>query len=270
MKDTKIPIFNREGNSSAQAQIPDFFSEKIRDDIILKAYLASLHKQPHAPDILAGMKHSASGKLRHIRHKWKTLYGYGISRVPRKIHTRRGSRFMWVGATISSAVGGRQAHPPKILSMTARSKINSREKRLAMLSALAATATQEKVSSRYSRIANLDFSLPLIFDSSVISLKSKEISKLLQKVLGKNFAVALRDKSVRAGKGKSRGRKYKSARGLLFVTASDEKMKCREFETAQAGNLSLEQLAPSGVPGRLVAYTEKALSELKNKYGAGK
>ncbi|MFH0832034.1 MAG: 50S ribosomal protein L4 [archaeon] len=270
MKDTKIQILNKEGTPAAQIEMPDFFSAQIRDDIILRAYLASLHKQPHAPNILAGMKHSASGKLRHIRHKWKTLYGYGISRVPRKIHTRRGSRFMWVGATISSAVGGRQAHPPKVESMTGKSKINSREKRLAMLSALAATASQEKISARYSRIAQLNLAIPVIFDSSVISLKSKEISKLLQKVLGENFAVALRDRAVRAGKGKARGRKYKSARGLLFVTASDEKMKCREFETAKAGNLSLEQLAPSGVPGRLVAYTEKAVSELKNKYGAAK
>ena len=270
MKNIKIQILNKEGNAVKQIELPDFFSGPVRDDIIMKVYFSSLHKQPHSPYILAGMQHSASGKLKHVRHKWKTLYGYGISRVPRKIHTRRGSRFMWVGATISSAVGGRQAHPPKIEAILNSKKINKKEKIKAILGALAATSSAEKISKRYARIEKLNVNLPIVFDSAITGLKVKEIIKLLQKVLGENFAVALREKSVRAGKGKARGRKYKSSRGLLMVIASDERIKCRKFEAVNVKNLSLEQLAPAGVPGRLAVYTEKAIAELNAKYGGKK
>ena len=270
MKTIKTQILGMDGNAARQIELPEFFSEPVRKDIIFKVYLAGLYKQPYAPYLFAGMQHSASGKLKHIRHKWKTLYGYGISRVPRKVHTRRGSRFMWVGATISSTVGGREAHPPKKESMVNYRKINKKEQFKAMVSALAATASQEQVAKRYSRIENVKINLPLVLDSAVTGLKVKELSRLLENVLGENFSVALREKSVRAGKGKARGRKYKSTRGLLIVLASDEKIKCKEFENVRANNVSLEQLAPAGVPGRLVAYTEKAIAELASKYGVKK
>ena len=91
------------------------FSKKIREDIIAKVLEVKKNKQPYAPSPVAGKQHSASGKIRHRRHVWKSGYGKGISRIPRKIISRRGSQFNWIGAEIASTVGGRRAHPPKIL-----------------------------------------------------------------------------------------------------------------------------------------------------------
>lgn len=262
----KTNVLDAEGKIVREMEIPDLFSQEIREDIILKVYLASLRKQPHAPYILAGMQHSASGKIRHRRHEWKTAYGYGISRVPRKIHTRRGSRFFWVGATISSTRGGRQAHPPKIEAMLKQKKINKKEKLKAILSALAATASNEAINKKYERLRdkNVQLKLPIIFDSAIAKLKAKDFKKLIEKVLGDAAFCAFRQKNVRAGKGKARGRKYKSTRGLLIVLASDEKMKCKEFEITNSKDLNIEQLAPGGIAGRLVAFTEKAIDELRN------
>jgi len=83
-------------------------------------------QQPYAPSPVAGKQHSASGKIRHRRHVWKSHYGQGISRIPRKSVSRRGDRFNWIGAEISSTRGGRRAHPPKILSMINTKKITKK------------------------------------------------------------------------------------------------------------------------------------------------
>jgi large subunit ribosomal protein L4e len=89
------------------------------------------------------------------------------------------------------------------------------------------------------------------------------LKKLIGRVLGEMAYLTLREREVRHGKGKARGRRYKIKRGLLIITASQEKMKCGEFETTDVKHLNIGQLASGGMPGRLVAYTEKAIDELK-------
>jgi len=112
----KARILDTNGKKTKEITLPSFFSHKIRYDLIAKILEAKKTRQPYSPSPVAGNQHSASGKIRHRRHVWKTHYGKGISRIPRKIMTRRGSQFNWVGATIPSTRGGRRAHPPKILS----------------------------------------------------------------------------------------------------------------------------------------------------------
>ena len=109
-------------------------------------------KQPYSPSLVAGRQHSASGKIKHRRHVWKSGYGRGTSRIPRKIMSRRGSQFNWIGAEIPFAVGGRRAHPPKILSMINTGKINKKEMRVAFESALSATANKKMISRKYERL----------------------------------------------------------------------------------------------------------------------
>lgn len=267
----KAKVLDIEGRKVREIQLPACFDSGIRNDIIHKVFQASLSKQPYAPNILAGMRHSASGKIRHRRRKWKTAYGYGIARIPRKIHTRRGSRFSWVGATVASARGGRQAHPPKILSMLNKKKINKKEKRKALFAAIAATASVDALRGRYARLADsqdkkIQLELPLVLDSRIAGLSIKELKNLVKKLLDSMADIAEREKNQRAGKGKMRGRRYKQSRGMLIVTASDEKLKCKYFEAINAKKLGINELAPGGMPGRLVFYTEKAVSELDKRF----
>ena len=81
--------------------MPNFFSAKIRDDIVSKILEAKKNKQPYAPSPVAGKQHAARGKVVHRRHVWRSGYGKGISRVPRKIMSRRGEQFNWVAAEVS-------------------------------------------------------------------------------------------------------------------------------------------------------------------------
>ena len=72
----------------------------------------------------------------------------------------------------------------------------------------------------------------------------------------------LKEKKVRHGQGKLRGRKYKSNAGLLFVIASDEKMNRSGVDVVKVAALGVSDLAPNGEPGRFAVYSEKAIKEI--------
>ncbi|MBI5148853.1 50S ribosomal protein L4, partial [Candidatus Pacearchaeota archaeon] len=229
----KTQILDIKGESKGDIELPSCFNEPVREDLILKVYLATLKNTKHryAPYLWAGMQHSASGKIRHQRRKWKTAYGYGISRVPRKIMTKRGSRFFWVGATISSARGGREAHPPKV--NINETKINKKEMKKALYSAISATSSSQVIKKKY----HVDVRVPIIFDSEILKLKTKEIMKLLKGI-------------------------FKTDKKILFIIGEKEKMKSKIIEITTAKKLNILQLATGGHPGRLVVYTEHAIKEL--------
>src|SRR3990167_851201 len=141
----KANVLDIEGKKAREIELPSFFSEKIREDIVAKALEANKTMQPYAPSLVAGKQHSASGIVRHARRKWRTAYGKGISRVPRKIMSNRGTQFNWVGAEIASTRGGLRAHPPKTVSMINTKKINKKEMKIALISAINATADKKKI-----------------------------------------------------------------------------------------------------------------------------
>ncbi len=259
----KTKIHDISGRKTREIELPGIFSQPIREDLVARILESKKIQQPYAPSLVAGKQHSASGKWIHRRHVWKSQYGRGWSRIPRKIMTRRGSQFSGVGAEVASTRGGRRAHPPKIISMINTSKINKKEMKTAMASALSATADKRIIASKYERLTEKDIeSLPLVVESKIVSLKTKELLASLKKILGKKlFEVALKKKKIRSGKGKSRGRKYKSSAGFLIVTGNKEKLKTKSIETKKIGNLGISDLAKGGL-GRLTIYTENAIKEL--------
>lgn len=262
----KAKILDINGKEKGKFDLPSCFSQEIRKDIIAKVLEVKKTKQPYAPSLVAGKQHSASGKLKHRRHVWKSQYGRGMSRVPRKVMTRRGSQFVFVGAEVSAMRGGRRAHPPKILSMINTKKINKKELKIALCSAISATANEKEVIEKYRRLKNKKIKeLPLIVESKIISLKIKELISSLKKILGEQlFKLALQKKSVRSGKGKLRGRKYKKNAGLLVVVGKKEKLKTNAFDVIDIKSLGVSDLAKGG-PGRLTLYTEEAIKELGEK-----
>ncbi|HUW43611.1 MAG TPA: 50S ribosomal protein L4 [Bacillota bacterium] len=259
----KAKIFNIEGKKTKEIELPKIFSHPIREDIVAKILEIKKTKQPYAPSLVAGKQHSASGKVVRRRHVWKSGYGRGSSRVPKKIFTRRGSQFNWVGAEVASTRGGRRAHPPKTIAMINTSKINKKELKIAFASALSATANKKIVVSKYERLTEKDIeTLPLIIESKITSLKTKELTSSLKKILGKGlFEIVSKKRKIRSGKGKLRGRKYKSPAGFLIVTGKNEILKTKLVETQKVDNLSVLDLAKGGL-GRLILYTENAIKEL--------
>ena len=74
-------------------------------------------------------------------------------------------------------------------------------------------------------------------------------------------------KGIRAGKGKSRGRKYRTPKSVLLVLSEDSDSE-RAFrnlsgvDVTTSKNLNTELLAPGGDPGRLVIFSKSAVSAL--------
>jgi len=254
----KTHIHSQTGKSG-EIEMPEWFSIRVREDIAQKLFEAQKKQQPYAPFIMAGKQHSASGNLSHSRRLWKTAYGKGISRVPRKIMWRRGDHFYWVGAETSGTRGGRQAHPPRVEHFKTTRKINQKEVIIALQSVIAATASLEFVKKRYSSLHNLKLELPLVIKSDLLKLKTKEFFAFLQKTLGEAWAVALQKKEVRAGKGKQRGRRYKQNAGLLLVIGTKEDKKISGIQVRKSDELEIADLWPMG---RLTVYTEQAVKEL--------
>ncbi len=253
----KAVLFDAKGEKKSEIQLPEIFASPVREDIVAKVFESEKEMQPYSPYKEAGKRHSASGRQRHIRHKWRTAYGRGISRVPKKTMWRRGTQFYWIGAEVSSARGGRRAHPPK--GFVIPKKINRKERVLALNSALAATADKDYVAKRYATISEIK-STPFVIEA--LPAKTKEIFAALKKIYGELFNLALKRKSVRAGRGKTRGRKYKSTAGLLLIVGKDEDAKISGIDVKKSNRLKVKDLYPLG---RLTLFTKKALEELGAK-----
>jgi len=263
----KANLLSIDGKEKGKIDLPKIFSGEIREDIVAKVLEIKKKKQPYSPSPVGGKQHSASGKIVHRRHVWKSQYGRGMSRIPRMALSRKGSQFNWVGAEVPSTRGGRRAHPPKVLSMINTLKVNKKEMKIALASAISATADKKTIIKKYARLKNKEIQeLPLVVESKFVSLKTKELISSLKKILTKDlFEVALKKKKIRSGKGKLRGRKYKNNAGLLIVVSKNEKLKIKGFDVAKIENLSVVDLAKGG-PGRLTIYTEQAIKQLGEKF----
>ena len=252
----KAQLYSKEGKQKGQIELPEKFSAIIRPDLVQKLInsLVFAKMQPYSHAYEAGKRHSASGIISHKRHDWKGHYGHGISRIPRKIMSRRGVNFYWVGAEISSTRGGRRAHGPSLIKRMR--KINKKELELALNSGLASTASSEFVKSRYNSIEKIE-NIPRVIEE--IPEKAKSLVLALKNIFPDVFPLLLRKKSVRPGKGKLRGRKYKSTSGLLIVKSDKEKLNSSVVEVKSVSDLSISDLYPLG---RLTLYTKKAIENL--------
>ena len=73
---------------------------------------------------------------------------------------------------------------------------------------------------------------------------------------------------IKAGRGKTRGRKYRRPSSILFVTSEEPSRAARNLAGATvttAREVNAEDLAPGGEPGRLTVWTESALEEVADR-----
>lgn len=263
----KLIILDRDGKEKGNINLPLQFSEEIRTDIIQRAVISIQNnkRQPYGAFSKAGKRPSA--KLSKRRRDYKTSYGHAISRVPRKTLSRRGTRMYWVGAFAPGTVGGRRAHPPKP-EKNWKEKINEKERKKAIRSALSACVIKDIVKKRGHIIPeNYPFALSNDFESLE---KTKDVVKSLEKLGFSKELERCSKKKIRAGKGKRRGRPYKKKKGVLFVVSK----KCKLINSARnipgvdvvlADSLNAEVLAPGGAIGRVTLLTEDAIKFIGEK-----
>jgi len=261
----KANIYNSQGTKTGNLDLPSQFNESIRTDLIQRAFLAirankrqSYGAYPHAGE-------RVSAKLSRRRRDYKTSYGKAISRAPRKTIWRRGRQMGWIGAFAPGTYKGRRANPPKGSKLLGE-KINIKENRKAIRSALAAVANENFVKARG------DFKeFPLILENDIYNLKkTSELVELLIKLGLENELQRLQIRKVRAGQGSKRGRKYQNKKGPLFVIGKNSPIvkilkSINGIDCTIINDVNVELLAPGGVPGRLTFFTKDAISMLEDK-----
>lgn len=262
----EIPIKKPSAQDAGSIKLPKQFKEPVRLDLIKKAveqYWAN-NRQPYGAYPEAGK--DVSAKLSRRRKDYRGAYGHGISRVPRKILLRRGTRMHWVGALAPGTVGGRRAHPPKAEKLWEK-KMNVKEKRKAMRSALSATLDPILVKKRGHHIPSF---YPFVLTDDVESIsKAKElVTTLLALGYEKELARATK-KKIRSGKGKIRGRKYKQPLSLLVVVSKPCPLKrigsIPGIDICEVDKLNIHDLAPGAMPGRATLFTESAIKKIEAK-----
>jgi len=254
--DKVVNVYDLEGNVVDTITLPPIFSAPVRPDLIRRAVLALLTSrlQPKGTNPLAGKRTTAES--------WGV--GYGVARVPR---IKGGTR----AALVPQAVGGRRAHPPRV-DKKIREYINEKEKRLATVSALAATADPMFVGRRGHRIEAVKQIPPIVVDELEEISRTSEVRRVLAALgLWDDVMRAARGRRVRAGKGKMRGRRYKTPKSLLIVVARDAgiRLAARNLpgvDVTTARMLNVVDLAPGGHPGRLTLYTVSAIEELAKRF----
>ncbi|MBI3026817.1 50S ribosomal protein L4 [Candidatus Woesearchaeota archaeon] len=263
----KLDIFDYTKSKVGEIELPSQFYEEFRPDIIQRAVLSiqSRKRQSYAASPLAGKR--ASAKLSRRRRDYKGSYGFGISRVPRKIMTKRGTRMNWVGAFAPGTVGGRRAHPPKSEKLW-ELKINTKERLKAIRSAISSTILRDLVTAR-GHILPKEY--PFVLDDKFESLnKTKDVTDILVKLGFESELERANIKKVRAGKGKARGRKYKKRKGPLIVVSEASKLS-KAFanipgvDVASVRSLNAELLAPGAKAGRLTLWTVGAINTLQKE-----
>ncbi len=260
-------LIDLEGNKLREINLPIQFNEEIHPNLIWRAFLAiqANKRQPYGAKPGAGMRYSA--KLSRRRRDYKRSYGYGISRVPRKVLWHRGSQFGFVGAKAPGTVGGRRAHPPKAEKIWDK-KINLKEKRKAIRSALAATLDKNLIMLRNHQLPNL---YPLIIENKFEDIsKTREVIKVFKNLGLSKELERLEIKKVRSGRGKNKGRKYKKKKGPLLVVSKICKLikaarNITGIDIIPINQINVELLAPGAQPGRLTIYTQAAIERLEKE-----
>ena len=251
-------VFDLKGKKVGRVRLPPIFKTPARPDVIKRAVVAiqSHRFQPQGRDVFAGKRTTAESRGT----------GLGIARVARV--KGRGQR----AAFIPFAVGGRATHPP-VVEKKIRKKIPRKEMRLALRSAVAATASKEVVASRGHMVDDVpDF--PLVVVDEIQSLKkTKEVEEAFIHIgVWSDIFRVKESRKVRAGKGKMRGRKMKQAVGpLLVITKNDGIAEAARnlpgVDIASVDNLNVELLAPGTHPGRLTVWTSSAFEKVDKLFG---
>jgi large subunit ribosomal protein L4e len=243
-------IYDLDGDADDEVELPDVFETPYRPDLIKNAVLAAQanRKQDYGADEFAGLRTPAESQGS----------GRGMAHVPQQDGRAR---------RVPQTVGGRPAHPPKAEKDPAPD-VNDKERQKAIRSAIAATTDDELVAERGHEFDD-EAELPVVVADDFEDLvKTQDVVDVLE-ALGIHADIERADeRTVRAGQGTTRGRKYRTPTSILFVTSEEPSKAARNLagvDVTTAREVNAEDLAPGATAGRLTVWTESALAEVADR-----
>ena len=254
----KVQTLTTTGTKETEIELPLVFSTPFRKDLIHKAVIHlttnQFQKQGRHPtageDVVADSNNPPTGQ--------------GRARIAR-MRGGGGGRQGEAGE-VASIRGGRQAHAPTSEKVIVK-KLNKKENKLALCSAIAATSSKQIIESRGHILEKID-TFPMIVSDDIEKVsKASDMKKILGALHLTPDIERLLSRKARSGKSALRGRGTKTGRSVLFVTKDDTKLSkaCGSFpgvEVCSAKNLSVLDLAPGAVPIRLTVYSKSAIEEI--------
>ncbi|WP_276272510.1 50S ribosomal protein L4 [Haloarcula litorea] len=242
-------VHDLNGDADGQVELPEVFETPVRTDLIQKAVRAAQanRKQDYGTDEYAGLRTPAES----------FGSGRGQAHVPKQDGRAR---------RVPQAVKGREAHPPKA-EKDRSIDLNDKERKLAVRSAIAATADAELVAERGHEFDREE--VPVVVSDDFEDLvKTQEVVDLLEALDVHADIERADDTKIKAGQGSARGRKYRRPSSVLFVTSGEPSKAARNLagaDVATAAEVNAEDLAPGAQPGRLTVFTESALAEVAER-----
>jgi large subunit ribosomal protein L4e len=258
-----VSVHTLAASTSGSVALPAVFTTPLRPDLVREVHtgIAKNKRQAYGVSRWAGHQTSAES--------WGT--GRAVARIPRV--SGGGTSRAGQAAFGNMCRGGHMFAPTRVWRRWNR-HVNQTQKRHAMATALAASALPALVEARGHRISKVS-ELPLVVSNEVQTIKkTRQAVDLLKKLgLEADLEKCADSKTIRAGRGKSRGRKYVMRRGPLVVYAEDEGL-VKAFrnipgvELSHVDSLNLLQVAPGGNFGRFILWTESAFSRLQQLFGS--
>merc|ERR1712043_131364 len=258
----QVSVYNEQGEVCGQVTLPAVFKAPIRNDLchFIHHEVAKNHRQPYCVNKDAGHQTSAES--------WGT--GRAVARIPRV--RGGGTHRSGQGAFGNMCRGGRMFAPTKTWRKWHR-RINQKQRRYAMCSAIAASAIPALVMARGQKI-DKGPEVPVVFSNAIESLtKTKAAVSLLQRLNAyEDVEKCQNSKKIRAGKGKMRNRRYVMRRGPLVIYNEDHGIKqafrnLPGVELISVDRLNLLKLAPGGHLGRFCVWSQSAFTKLDSIYG---
>jgi len=248
--------------SVRQTAVPAVFSVRVRPDIV-KAVVDRLQLSTRQAQ---GVKYDAGYQT--AAQSWGT--GRAVARVPRV--PGGGSHRSGQAAFANFCRGGGMFAPNMTWRRWAR-KTNQNDRRHAQAFSYSASGTVGLVMAKGHRISNIP-ELPLVVTADIEKItRTKQAHDFLIGLgLEEELTRCNEQKRIRAGKGKGRGRKFKTPRGPLFVVCDGRELKKATAMITGVDVMTVDQprtrlLAPGHRAGRLVIYSETAFARLAELYG---
>ncbi len=239
-------VISIDGKKMGSTALPNVFSERIRPELIRRAVDAEnsrrLQPQGHYP--LAGMQTTAT--YYGAMHSYRTGRHMGVAIRPRE---KLGGGAQGKVRRIPSSVTGKRAHP-HVIEKRLIENINKKEYRLAVASAIAATAQNRS---------------PIVASKEIDNIaKTKDMLHAIELVCG----AKLEPNKAKLRKGlrrSSRRRIYKKSVLVVIGQPSAATRSAKNIAGVDActiNNLSVGLLAPGGSPRKMVIWSESALKSL--------
>ncbi len=263
----KVNVLSIDGKKMEELDVPSFFSNEVRKDLILRAVRSELSKtyQPKAPYKWAGLQTSA--EYVGNKDRYRTMKNRGAAMLPHeKLPKGRYGRVRMV----PFAVTGRRAHPPKVEKIIAE-KINRKESQKALFSAISASCVPDVVKER----TGSEYTVPYVLVDDIEKVnKSKEVLQIIESLgLKDEIEKSLNSRKRITGFRKTRnGRAYKERKSVLFVVSKDCPLiksgaNLSGAKVVSVDNLTVNDFAPGGYPGRVVIWSKKSIQKIGEIYG---